>query len=279
MISRSFSTLALWVGAAVVLVIFGTAGAVLLLTVLSGLTQWELYNLMERAGTRTHKELGVALGSLLVLGAYVLPEMAGRDAASAGSELLILSVAGTCAASLHRRELADKLRSLVSTLFGILYIPYMLHFAVVLAQRAATDSEGLFLAIWLVVVAKFTDVGGLLIGTRFGKHHLAARSSPRKTWEGAIGGTVFALIAGNCFLLLFHSRFPETFRISTSTLIAIPVAAAAILSDLVESIFKRQAQVKDSGRMIPGIGGAFDLMDSLVLSLPLGYLLIDCAIL
>ena len=81
------------------------------------------------------------------------------------------------------------------------------------------------------------------------------------------------MLIGIILVRLFPDHLPDGFSWWLAGLIAIPVAVAAIASDLVESAFKRQAGVKDSGKLIPGIGGAFDLADSLILSAPLGYLL------
>jgi phosphatidate cytidylyltransferase len=97
--------------------------------------------------------------------------------------------------------------------------------------------------------------------------------SPKKTYEGAAGGIIVAALVGLILLSLFHAQAPAGLTWWLAILIAIPVAVASIASDLVESAFKRQAGVKDSGTVIPGIGGFFDLADSLILTAPLGYLL------
>ena len=97
--------------------------------------------------------------------------------------------------------------------------------------------------------------------------------SPKKTYEGAIGGIVVSMLVGMILLGLFRSHAPEGFNLFLAAIIAIPISVASIASDLVESAFKRQAEVKDSGNIIPGIGGIFDLSDSLILTAPLGYLL------
>jgi phosphatidate cytidylyltransferase len=134
------------------------------------------------------------------------------------------------------------------------------------------DGTAIFLTIWIVAVAKCTDVGGLLVGMQIGKTPLSV-ISPKKTYEGAIGGIAFAMLIGLFVLGVFNVYAPEGFTWWLSALMAIPVGIASIASDLVESAFKRQAGVKDSGNIIPGIGGVFDLTDSLILTAPLGYLL------
>jgi phosphatidate cytidylyltransferase len=102
---------------------------------------------------------------------------------------------------------------------------------------------------------------------------LAPLLSPAKTQKGLAGAVVFgSLIAGWGLRVLFPSFFPENFTPMRALLLAIPITLIAALSDLVESTIKRLAQVKDSGNLIPGIGGVFDLTDSLILTLPVGVL-------
>ena len=134
------------------------------------------------------------------------------------------------------------------------------------------EGTGVFLCVWIVVVAKCTDVGGLLIGMKIGKTPLS-KISPRKTVEGAVGSLFFTMLVGLLILGVFNAFAPENFNWWRSSLMAFPLGITAIASDLVESALKRQANVKDSGISIPGIGGIFDLTDSLILTAPLGYLM------
>ena len=119
-------------------------------------------------------------------------------------------------------------------------------------------------------------MGALLVGKFFGKNKMAPTLSPKKTWEGAIGGTLFSVLGsiltaqiGNQYLNLGFE-----FNLGVAALLALPISITGQLGDLVESGFKRQAGIKDSGHSIPGIGGALDLMDSLIFTAPLAYLLI-----
>jgi phosphatidate cytidylyltransferase len=161
------------------------------------------------------------------------------------------------------------------TLFGLLYVPFMLHFLIKIVKLAESNGEtaatAIFLAVWVVAVAKCADVGGLLVGMKLGKTPLSL-ISPKKTYEGAAGGIGFSMLIGVILIGFFQALVPEGFSWWLGALIAIPIGVASIASDLVESAFKRQADVKDSGKIIPGIGGIFDLTDSLILTAPLGYL-------
>jgi phosphatidate cytidylyltransferase len=127
--------------------------------------------------------------------------------------------------------------------------------------------------LWLIAVAKFCDVGALLTGLAIGKHKMAPVISPKKTWEGAIGGVVTSMGVGALVAWLARDQFPARMTPLSGALIAAPIAVVGIVSDLVESIIKRRAAIKDSGHVIPGIGGMFDLSDSLLLTGPVAYFL------
>lgn len=267
---RILSFAALWSGLAIALLLFGVHAGVFIVAALAFLTQLELYQLFEKMGLSPIKNLGLACGLLISLGSYYI---GGPDS---GSDLFLICFIFLTLTIIRVDVQAGRLRSFMPTLFGLLYVPFLLHFLVKIVKLAEFSGEatsaGLFLTIWIVAVAKCTDVGGLLVGMQLGKTPLSV-ISPKKTYEGAAGGILFSVLVGLILLSVFHSIAPENFSWWLSVLFAIPIAVASIASDLVESAFKRQAQVKDSGAIIPGIGGVFDLTDSLILTAPLGYLL------
>src|SRR5690606_37421657 len=119
---------------------------------------------------------------------------------------------------------------------------------------------------------KFADVGGLLVGMAIGRHKLAPNLSPKKTWEGVIGGICFSIIAGTVAVIALPEYFPTGLTPVFAALIAAPLAVVGISADLFESCLKREARVMDSGRIFPGIGGAFVLTDSVLLAAPVAFL-------
>jgi phosphatidate cytidylyltransferase len=150
----------------------------------------------------------------------------------------------------------------------------MLHFLVrIFLLDAPHPNTGLVLGIWLIAVAKFCDVGALLTGLAFGRHKMSPVISPKKTWEGAIGGVLISAGVGAVLAWFCRDYLPVALTPALAALIALPIAALAIVSDLIESIIKRRADTKDAGAAIPGIGGFFDLSDSLILTAPVGYAL------
>lgn len=267
---RIFSFTILWLIVATLLLIFGLHAGVWLIAALTFFTQLELYQLFDKMGLKPFKSLGILCGPVIILGAYYL------NGIDVGTDIFILCFIVLALTVIVRDLQAGRLRSFMPTLFGLLYVPYMLHFLVKVVKMAElnhySDASGIFLTIWIIAVAKCTDVGGLLVGMRIGKTPLSI-ISPKKTVEGAIGGIAFAMLIGLLLLGAFHPCAPESFTWWRSALMAIPIGIASIASDLVESAFKRQANVKDSGNSIPGIGGIFDLSDSLILTAPLGYLM------
>ena len=134
--------------------------------------------------------------------------------------------------------------------------------------------SGLLVIVWIVLVTKLTDVGGFFVGCAIGKHHLAPTVSPKKTWEGVAGGMAYAIAGNTLFYLLFSHALPFTF--GKSLIFTLIMAWGSIVSDLLESLIKRQIKTKDSGSVLPGIGGILDLIDSLLLNTPLAYVLLKC---
>ncbi|MGR3806341.1 phosphatidate cytidylyltransferase [Pasteurella testudinis DSM 23072] len=129
--------------------------------------------------------------------------------------------------------------------------------------------EGLLLLLYVLILIWSTDTGAYFCGKAFGKHKLAPHVSPGKTWQGAIGGVVVALIIGIVFVQFTPSNFVlRHFSQPTLSAISFGTVAISILGDLTESMFKRHAGIKDSSQLIPGHGGVLDRIDSLTAALP-----------
>ena len=269
MIQRALVTAVLWAIVLLSLVYFGAIAVLFLLLLISVGSQSELYKLLDKAGYPSFNAWGIGMGILLLVGAHYAPDLPILSLA-----VLSLAVLACCILALFEIDRRIALVRLLSTLFGVLYIPFLLQFLILLANADFTQSGGLLLALWTVVVAKFTDVGGLIIGSAIGKHKLFKRISPGKTWEGTVGGIALAVGVSLLFILVLRDHLPVDFTFVTATLIALPVSALSIVSDLSASLIKRVCGAKDSATWIPGIGGVLDLADSILLSSPLSYLII-----
>ncbi len=126
---------------------------------------------------------------------------------------------------------------------------------------------GLALMFWLLIVVCSTDTGAYFFGKMVGGPRLAPRISPGKTWAGLLGGVICAGLFGTLFGVLWYD-FPMALKLWEWTGLAILVAGAAQIGDLVESWLKRQMGVKDSGKTIPGHGGLLDRLDGFMVSAP-----------
>lgn len=129
------------------------------------------------------------------------------------------------------------------------------------------DTNHYYGAVWLLYVMILVwgaDSGAYMFGKLFGKHKLAPKVSPGKTWQGFIGGLFTAAVISWIYGMVFNLEVPP----STLLICSIVAALASVLGDLTESMFKREAGIKDSGNLIPGHGGILDRIDSLTAAVP-----------
>ncbi len=273
MAKRIFSTVLLWGIVAGSLWYFRVTGAVILIGLISVFTLREFYQLLTGAGLAPFSNLGIALGGLITLAPW-LEQRYGLNA----EHVLAMSVIIFSLRILGERPAEKRVESIASTIFGLVYIALMLQYMVrIVISTPAAPSQGLLLFLWLIAVTKFCDVGALLTGLAIGRHKMAPVISPKKSWEGVVGGVITSMGIGALIAWLARDHLPANFTPLYAALIAAPIAATGIVSDLVESIIKRRANIKDSGGVIPGIGGMFDVSDSLILAAPLGYFLLGMA--
>ncbi len=267
---RIFSTVLLWsiVGAA--LWFFRTNGALVLITIISVFTLREFYQLMRASGYAPFDRLGMCLGGLITLTPWLQTRIDWPL-----QFLLPLAVVVFAVRLLGERTPETRVESLATTLFGLVYVSVMLQYLVAIVTPVAGDRVSpdgrLLLCLWLIMVTKFCDMGALLTGMAIGRHKMSPQISPKKTWEGAIGGVLFSMAVGATFAWLARAQFPTHMTPLVAGLMAGPIAIIGIVADLVESVLKRRANKKDSGATVPGIGGMFDLSDSLILVAPVGY--------
>ena len=252
---------------------FRTGGAVVLIVLMTILTLREFYQMQAAAGRAPFTWLGIIFGA-------PSPPPPGRMPPTAGTNERLLPIAIVVfSVRIMAERAADKRAdALASTLFGLVYVALLLQYFVRLATPLPGDSISaggrLLLCLWVVAVAKFCDTGALLGGMAAGQHAMAPTISPKKTWEGAIAGILAAMLVGALVAWAARREIGAVLSPLRGALLAAPVAAAGIISDLIESILKRQAGRKDSGATVPGIGGIFDVADSLILAAPVGYYLL-----
>jgi len=262
-------------------VTFESEGAVWLLTIVSLLTQFEIYTLLGRLGFAANRLSGLVTGGVLIPMSYY-QEGSGMDVLAVGA--LVMAAASVLFPQAQRGMYVKRL---LPTFFGLLYVPFLLHYFVRILQIGGDAPEGaamgfgLFFCIWILAVAKFSDVGALLVGKLIGRTKMAPSISPGKTIEGLLGGIAVSAAIGILLPWILQTYRPgwipfEVLDLSpeTASILALPIAITAVIGDLLASVLKRLANVKDSGGIIPGIGGMLDLTDSLILAVPTGYFLL-----
>lgn len=161
------------------------------------------------------------------------------------------------------------LERVVYSVFGLLYIPWLLGYFLML--RYTPDGEHGLLYFALPLLATFAaDIGGFFAGHYFGKRKLAPEVSPGKTVEGAIGGLAFSFLT-----VLVMTGLARIWSPWDAFLYSLLVASASQLGDLSESLIKRALKTKDSGTSLPGHGGFLDRIDSLLFAVPATYLFLN----
>ncbi|MGE5682809.1 MAG: phosphatidate cytidylyltransferase [Bacillota bacterium] len=168
------------------------------------------------------------------------------------------------------RNKASAILNSGATLLGIFYIGLFSRAIIQIREffKESSYNEGGLLIISILVSIWLCDSAAFFIGSAIGKHRLFPRVSPKKSWEGAIAGFLFAvigMIAAKYLLLSFIT-------LTDSIVIGILAGTVGQMGDLTESLLKRDAGVKDSSNLIPGHGGIFDRFDSLLLTAPVVYL-------
>ena len=132
----------------------------------------------------------------------------------------------------------------------------------------ANPYHGLLLLLYVFVLVWAADSGAYFAGRKFGKHKLAPKVSPGKSWQGAIGGLLTAVAFSAIFIYFAGKELTANIEIPAFIGLSLATVAVSILGDLTESMFKREAGIKDSSQLIPGHGGILDRIDSLTAAVP-----------
>ncbi len=225
-----------------------------LVAVAAGIGQYEFYRLAAGRGIKPLAGVGIALGVLLVL---IFPGMNGIVYMTLCLFLITLT------RLFLPRPTEGALEDISATVLGIFYVAMLFGFQ--LAIYREVDGKRWLAFLYLLIWA--SDIGAYYIGTSLGKHKLYPKISPKKSVEGLIGGMLAAAGAA----LLCRAWFLPGIDVLEAAVLGLVLAVVGTLGDLVESLFKRDAGVKDSGNLIPGHGGILDRMDSMLFAAPVLY--------
>jgi len=274
---RLISSIVLWAIMLAVIFWLPPTGLYLFMNLVVARAVWEFYEICEAKGLKAFKvwgvigTVGLISGSWFVFGLRRFHSSADFAALSYDFDIFILLL---FALGVFIRQFPDKsnprgIETMAVTLFGLIYVAWLSNF---ITRINFVPQNGRYLVMYLVVVTKFTDIGAYLVGTTIGRHKMIPRISPNKTWEGTVGGLVFA-VGGSllCLYLLGPQLSADDLTLSDALALGVLLGAAAVVGDLAESLIKREAGVKDSSNWLPGHGGALDLVDSLLFTAPVLY--------
>jgi len=256
MLTRRIITSIILITISAVAIFFELPSALILTGLIVG-SLYEFFTMLQNKGISIYKYFGTVMGAVIPL------SITFRFELTRGWELLfmVLAFLFLILMQFKRHSNTGAIADISTTIFGVFYISWFLSFLIKI--RYMPGGIGLLAAVLLIT--KLGDIGAYLVGTRFGKTPFMPRISPNKSVEGAIGGLVFSVLgalASKPFLDLSYVHL---------VLIGIGLGALAQLGDLSESLIKRDCQVKDSGNILPGLGGFLDIMDSLLFSAPSFY--------
>lgn len=274
-LERGFSTIVLLAILGGVLWLNEPIGYGILICLLCNLTTWEWFNMLK--GTDSNRWL-------VLIGGVVYPWLqlaAVRFDAEAPGMLqpeltfiavplfgLVLFTVTAFICELfsmdYRGKLAEQaLSSVCHTVLAFIYPVWLFSFAL----WYINDQDSVNLLLWLILFTKMSDiwayVSGVLMGGKFITRRFSPVVSPKKTWEGIIGSIIITLMCGALLIpVLFDISVTITSEIGCYVAMALPLFFLAVAGDLAGSLIKRGLAVKDSGSLLPGIGGIFDLIDS-----------------
>ncbi|HEY5753876.1 MAG TPA: phosphatidate cytidylyltransferase [Chthoniobacterales bacterium] len=273
---RVLSTVGLWTLTLATILKGWETGFFLLIGVIGMTALWEYFGMLEQSGRHTFRIFGMVCGLVLFTGCFYFSRKDGPTR-SYDFEILVLLA---FMLGVFARQMFEKTRdpapldTMAFTIFGLLYAAWLFSFVTKIVYIVPRNGDGSvagqFYVLYLIAVTKFSDMGAYITGSLIGKHPLVPHISPAKTWEGFFGALAFSLLASFGLWWLLPGQL-NALNATHCWVLGLVLGFAAIVGDLGESLIKRSTGVKDSGKFLPGIGGALDLVDSLLFTAPLLY--------
>lgn len=225
---------------------------------LSILTQWEFYKLAHMDEKLPLKVWGTLIGQIF----FILTFLIEAHILDLKYLLLIFPfLASVFMIKLHKKNDDKPFTSIAYTFLGIIYVAVPFSLLHIIAFATAEYSHEIIVGILLILWA--SDTGAYFSGIMLGKKKLFERVSPKKTWEGSIGGGLLALTMAYVLSRYFHDLNTIQWLVASGLIVV-----TGTYGDLIESAFKRSIEIKDSGTALPGHGGFLDRFDSLLLAAP-----------
>ena len=272
---RLGSTLALW-GLVVAAIVVGTSWLFYLLLGLLGLAAAREFAAMDPTVPAAWRRLFLAAALAWTVGTFTITaRLGGEWPPMVDLAFCAAVVIGAFVPVLFRPlEGRRTLWAIAWTVLGFLYIPWLWGFMTRLLFHEGIGPDGRLAGVpyvlFVIAVTKLTDSGAYAVGSLIGRHKMIPHISPGKTWEGLLGAFLGAFVGGFVVYGAFRASMPLLNPGHVAILAAI-LAVVCVVGDLAESVIKRCLEVKDSGVLLPGIGGAMDLIDSLLWTGPVFY--------
>ncbi|MYM20102.1 phosphatidate cytidylyltransferase [Brevibacterium sp. 5221] len=217
---------------------------------------WELANALSRSGSQVSRPSTMLTGAAMAIACYV----GGREwlwvAFTAGTGLIVVVTL--------LRQRPNAVKDVCLSVFALTYVGLMASFVVYLLNK----ESGNLLVICFLALVVGSDIGGYVFGVLWGKHPIAPRISPKKSWEGYAGSAVFSTAVGVCMAVF---AFPAPWW--TGVVLGVTIPVFATLGDFSESMIKRDLGLKDMGTLLPGHGGVMDRLDSILPTAPVALVL------
>jgi phosphatidate cytidylyltransferase len=248
------------------------------------IAMWELFKIAEAKGFTPAKKLSIALGCIYAASIAICTQYGNAQVPLAKFLPQVTLFCSLLFCFLYYFIKGDSpFTNLSITIFSLAYLAVPLSCMISIAYffQGSQMPEGRMWLLYLLLVTKMTDTGGYFIGKKFGHrlfgHRLLAPFiSPKKTWEGAIGGLGLSMVTSCLFAITLQAVKPSAFQLALahSIWLGAMLGIIAQFGDLAESLLKRDAGIKDSNRL-PGLGGILDTVDSLVFTAPLMYIFLE----
>ena len=244
-------------------------GALMLLITVVGV--WEFYQLTMAKGAMPQRCMGIVTSILLLVTAFSAILLAVPCVESAVGELLPFVLLATIAAfaliffvEVFRNK-ENPTQNIASTIMGVIYVALPMSLMLFIPFMLSPDRWNPWIFLFYLFLVWGNDVFAYLVGISIGRHKMCPRLSPKKSWEGFFGGVLGSLAMGVLGAYVVEGNYLVWLGL------ALVVSLSSVVGDLVESMFKRDAGVKDSGNFIPGHGGMLDRFDALILSAPFAF--------
>lgn len=244
---------------------------------------YEFFTMVRHRGILVHRPLNIGLGvffiSLVAWRSMVEPGLVPTPILGPGATAISwmwdvfwpATIIIIFIRQFLRENTFEALGGLATTLFGLAYVAAL--FSYFFYIRTTDPAQGAWLVLYLILVTKLGDAGAYIIGNLIGRHTLVPRISPRKTIEGSIGATLVSIIVAVLAQPLLGTQqiFGQAPTLVLCIIMGLILGIVGQLGDLAESLLKRDCQVKDSGTLLPGLGGVLDVIDSLLFTAPIFY--------